>query len=159
MEELQMEELQMEIGLEEQTETPEMESTPNEITLEYATLRYEAPIVYITFKENVELGFPETRELISCSEKLSEGKPYLVLSDARASVRVTPEGRRIAADVKEAPLHRGSAVLLNSILLKSSINFFTGFTMPAFPFRIFTEKTEAVDWLLKLPVLSLQQNS
>lgn len=148
MEELQMEALQI--------EALQMESLQKEIVLDYATLRYEEPIVYIVFKNDVELGFPETRELISCAEKLSNKKPYFVFFDARANVQVTPEGRRVAANTNEAPLHRGSAVLLNSDMLKLGLNFFNGLTTPSFPFKAFTDKQEAIDWLLKLSLTPLQ---
>ena len=135
-----------------------MELEQKEIILDYATLHYEEPIVYIVFKANTQLGFPETRELISCAEKLSNKKPYFIFSDVRANVEVTREGRRVAADINEAPLHLGSAVLLNSNMLKLGVNFFNGFTTPVFPFRAFTDKQEAINWLLKLPTIPLKRN-
>lgn len=141
-----------------QIEAPQMELLQKEIVLEYATLRYEEPIIHITFKENIELGFPETRELIFNSEKLSNNKPYFVLSDVRTNVQVTPEGKRVAANANEAILNRGCAILLNSNMLKLGINFFNEFNTPSFPFRAFTDKQEAIDWLLKLPLTSLPQN-
>ena len=99
-----------------------MRKIPDIIDLEYVTIYYEAPVVYFIFKEEVELGFPEIRELTSCAEKLSGNKPYLVFSDVRLNVGVTSEGRRVAADVKEAPLHRGTAVLVNNNMFKIAVN-------------------------------------
>lgn len=127
-----------------------MESQRQEIILEYATLYYEEPIVYIVFNDGVELGFPETKELISCAEKLSDYKPYFVFSDVRANVQVTREGKRVARDRNQAPLHLGSAILLNSTMLKFGINFFKDIGDPSYPFRAFTDKQEAINWLLKL---------
>ena len=128
------------------------QSTSTEVELFYVTMRYERPIVHLVFKKDVELGFPEMRELTSYAEKLSDNKPYLVFSDVRANVKVTSEGRRVAADIKEAPLHRGNAVLVNSNMLKQAINFFSDFKKPVFPYRAFTDKQKAIDWLLELPV-------
>lgn len=122
----------------------------HKIDLEYVTIYYEEPVVYLNFKEGAELGFPQIRELTSHAESLSGNKPYFVFSDVRLPVSVTPEGRRVAADVKEAPLHRGSAVLVSNEMFKLAINFFNGLKKPSFPYRAFTDKQEALEWLLKL---------
>lgn len=132
-----------------------MEPQEQEIILDYATLHYEEPIVHIVFQEGAQLGFPEMRRLIACAEKLSGKKPYFVFSDVRANVQVTREGKRVAKDINEAPLHLGSAILLNSNMLAMGINFFQDLGYPQFPFRAFTDKQEAIDWLLKLPTIPL----
>lgn len=120
--------------------------------LYYVSMYYEEPVVHFTFKEGAELGFPEIRELTACAEKLSGNKPYVVFSDARVNMSVTTEGRRVSADSKEAPLHRGSAVLVNNNMLKLAMNFFGNFKTPSFPFRAFTDKQKAIEWLLQLPL-------
>lgn len=118
------------------------------IELDYVTISYKEPVVYLVFKDGAELGFPQIRELTSHAEKLCGNKPYLVFSDTRAKVNVTPEGRKVSADSKEAPLHRGTAVLVKSSMIKIAINFFGGLQKPMYPFRAFTDKKEAIDWLL-----------
>ncbi len=82
-----------------------------QIELPYATLSYGAPIVDITYKRNAQLGFIEIRELIATAQRLSDGKPYVVLSDVRQGIEVTPLGRKVVSDPAEAPLHRGTAIL------------------------------------------------
>lgn len=129
-----------------------MVEVPKAIELEYVTMHYEDPVVHFVFKDDIELGFPQIRELTACAEKLAGHKPYVVLSDVRAAVSVTPEGRRISADSKEAPLCRGSAVLVNSSMLKTAMNFFSGFKKPVYPFRAFTDKQKALEWLSQLPL-------
>ncbi|MEW6470029.1 MAG: hypothetical protein AB1458_13960 [Bacteroidota bacterium] len=122
------------------------------IDLGYATLHYQEPVVHIVFHDGAELGFPEVRQLTRCAEQLSGKKPYLVLSDARARVNVTYEGRKLAADVREAPLHRGSAILVWRSMYKVAINIFSDIRKPPYPFRAFTRKQEALDWLLQQPL-------
>jgi len=116
--------------------------------LEYAFIYYEKPIVYFSFKENVEIGALEIRELIKQAEKLSGHTLYFTFSDATKSMNVTYEGRRVSADSNEAPLHRGNAVLVKNGRYKIAANFFSNFDKPLFPFRAFTDKQEAIDWLL-----------
>ncbi len=120
------------------------------VELPYVTIHYNKPIVHLVFKEGVKLDFPEIKELTKYSEELSEQTPYFVFSDVALNVDVTPEGRKAAADDKNAPLHRGSAVLVNSTMLKLAANFFTNFSKPLYPFRAFTDKQKAIDWLLSL---------
>jgi hypothetical protein len=123
-----------------------------EVKLPYVNITYEDPIVYFIFIEGAELGFPEIRELTACAEKLSGNKPYLSFSDARVNLSVTNEGRRVAADLKNAPLVRGNAILLKNNMLKVAANFFYNFNKPLFPFRAFTDKEKAISWLLSLPL-------
>jgi hypothetical protein len=123
-----------------------------QIELEYVTIRYKAPIVYLTFKPGAELGFPEIEELTSYAEKLSANKPYLVLSDARAHVKVTPEGKKHSADAKYSRLQNGTAVIVKNTIYQLAANFFIGIQKPEFPFSVFTEEQKAIDWLLSLPL-------
>ena len=119
------------------------------LALPYATLTFKSPVVHIVYASKVELGLFEIRDLIAHSEKLSGGQPYLVLADARGGLSVTPQGRRIASDVKEAPLHRGTAVLVNARLLAVAMNFFEAWQRPPYPYRAFTTEAEAMSWLGK----------
>lgn len=123
-----------------------------EIILPYATLRYKAPIVYLVFKPDVELGFPEMLELVRSAEQVSNYTPYFILSNAREKITITPEGRKFSAQAKNAPYHRGTALLVKNSMLKAGLNFFAGLNPPAFPFRVFSNEEEAIHWLLHLPV-------
>lgn len=129
-----------------------MTTAPEIIELEYAVISYSEPVVEIKFKDGVELGFPEIRELTRMSEKLSNHKPYLVFSDVRVNINVTSEGRRVAGNPAEAPLHRGTALLVNNVLIKEAMNFFGGLRRPAYPYRVFTDKQKAITWLLRQPL-------
>jgi hypothetical protein len=122
----------------------------NYITLPYAILSYDDPIVNIVFKEDIELGFLEIKQLVLSAEELSAGKPYCTLSEVMKNVRITPIGRKLAVDKNEAPLNYGSAVVVNNVLLELAGNFFRSNASPEFSFRIFTDKEKAREWLLSL---------
>src|SRR4051812_48272091 len=113
----------------------------NEITLSYVIIKYEEPIVYLKFKEGTELGFPEIRELIFYAEKLSNKSNYVVLSDIRETVRVTYEGKKYALDVKNAPYHKGTAVLVSNNVYSLAVNVFMGIKDPEFPYKAFTDES------------------
>jgi hypothetical protein len=124
----------------------------NEINLPYVRITYSEPIVYFEYKEGTELGFPEMRELISCAEKLSGHKPYVTFSDVRLDINVTNEGKKVLADAKNLPLFRGTAALVTNNLYKFAANFLNSFNKSPYPFRAFTSKEEAINWLLTLPL-------
>lgn len=129
-----------------------LKSNMETIELEYVKIHYAQPIVYLAFKEDAAIGFPEVRELTFYAEKLSGHKPYVVFSDCRVNMDVTREGRRLAAKAKEAPLHKGSAVLVKNTAYQLAANLFSEFDKPEFPYRVFTDKQKALDWLLQLPL-------
>jgi hypothetical protein len=113
-------------------------------------MHYDEPIVHIIFHKNAELGFPEIKELTVQSEKLSGNRPYLVLSDVRESMEVTPQGRKLAAEAHFAPLCRGSAVIVKNQLMQLATNFFVNLRKPNYPFRAFVDRESALKWLRTL---------
>lgn len=124
----------------------------NETVLSYVTIRYDAPIIYLTFKEGSELGFPEIKELTFYAEKLSNKKNYVVFSDVREIVTVTPEGKKHALENKHAPFHKGAAVLVKNTAYSLAANLFIGLSQPEFPYKVFTDEQKAKEWLLTLPL-------
>ena len=120
------------------------------IELSYVTIEYKAPIVYFSYKEGTELGFPEIRELISYAEKLSNGKPYVTFSDVRVNLNITEEGRRIVEDLNSMPLFRGTAALVKNSVYSFAANFMNNFSRKPYPFKVFTEKEKAINWLKSL---------
>jgi len=124
----------------------------NIIELSYVIIKYEAPIAYFTFKEGAELGFPEIKELISYAEKLSNGKTYVTFSDVRANMSITEEGNRYVSDMKNMPFFRGTAALVKNSMYSFAANFMNNFSKKPYPFRVFTDKNKATEWLRSLPL-------
>jgi len=121
-----------------------------EAEFSYARISYDAPIVYIEFKEGAELGFGEMREMIHYAEELSGHTPYVALSDVRVDVSVTPMGKKVASDPAAAPLCRGSAIVVKSKMLQAAANFYTVLNPSPHPFKAFTDKQAAIHWLSTL---------
>lgn len=122
------------------------------IELSYASITYEAPIVYFEYKEGTELGFPEIRELIACAEQLSGHTPYLTFSDVRVNMNLTNEGKRYVENMKNMPLFRGTAILVKNDFYRFALNFLNNLNKTQYPFNAFTNKQKAINWLLTLPL-------
>jgi hypothetical protein len=129
-----------------------MNGEKKEIELPYVSIKFEAPIVYFVYKEDVELGFPEIRELIFYAEKFSGKKNYFTFSDVTMNVNITNEGKRIVANAKNMPYFKGTAVLVKNDIFKFAANFLNQFHKPNYPFRAFTSRDKAIAWLLTLPL-------
>ncbi len=118
--------------------------------LPYATLEYREPIVYITFKAEGDIGFKEVWELIEVTQELAGQKPYVVLSDVRDGVNLTPQGKKTAQDPNAAPLHRGTAVVVRNSMMQVAANFFEKIRPLPYPFRAFSDMQQAEAWLKSL---------
>jgi len=127
-----------------------MNEAIKKIDLPYVSITYIEPIVYFEYKEGTELGFPEILKLISCAEELSNHKPYVTFADARVSINITNEGKRILSDIENMPLFRGTAVLVNNNLYKYAATLLGIYSRPEYPFRAFTSKEDAIKWLSSL---------
>jgi hypothetical protein len=90
----------------------------NEIKLAYVSITYKEPIVYFVYAKDVELGFPEMRELISSAEALSGHKPYFTFSDVRANLSITKEGKRVVEDLATCPF--SEALLYSSKIMRTN---------------------------------------
>jgi hypothetical protein len=117
------------------------------IHLHYVAIKYEEPVIRLTFKAGAELGFPEMEEMVFYCEKLSNKKNYVVLSDSRCGVTVTPEGRKYSAQAKNSPLQKGTAVLVKNEAYRIALNLFLGFQEPEFEYKVFTDEEKAIEWL------------
>jgi hypothetical protein len=53
-------------------------------------------------------------------------------------------------DKSAAPLHRATAVLVDSNMMKAAVNFFGRVTRSVYPHRAFSNEEQAVKWLLSL---------
>ncbi|MGZ3900354.1 MAG: DUF7793 family protein [Bacteroidia bacterium] len=117
------------------------------IELSYCTLRFDGTMVVLSIKDGSVFDVAECREMIKMATRLADNKPYVLLSDARVYFSITPEGRKITADKKEAPLLKANAVIINNLPARLLANFFGNFNKPHFKFKVFTSEKKAVAWL------------
>jgi hypothetical protein len=120
------------------------------VDLPYCTVSYTSPVTTIRFKENAELDALETREMIAAVQLVGKNRPCFLLSDARGDLNITSEGRKIAADKIENPNLIANAVVVDSLSVKLTANFFLKFNKPYFKLKIFNTEEKAMEWLLNL---------
>lgn len=119
----------------------------SEVDLTAAILKYEEPVMYLVLKDNVQLNPAHVREIADSASELSAGKPYLLFSDARVHIKLTPEATSTASDRNLLSLIGASAILVKSWPQKMIANLFIRYSEMPFPTRLFTNASKALSWL------------
>jgi hypothetical protein len=121
----------------------------NEIELEYVSVIYQKPIIYLRFKRHIVLGAKEILEIGEAGRKLSNSKHRLVLTDARIPVDISPEGAKAGSNPKNIADVVANAVLIRWLGQRLIANVFITINKPPYPTRVFTDEAKAVKWLLE----------
>ena len=123
----------------------------NEIILPYATIRCIDPIVYCRYNKDVELGFPEIKELYSCIESIVGKKSCLIFYDVFLIGNLTNEGKRILKNYSNSVFCKGTAILIDKDRYECVQNLVNSYHL-TYPFRIFNSGQDAIDWLYTLSI-------
>lgn len=118
-----------------------------EVDLSVGILRYEEPVMFLILKEDTCLTAAKLEEIAESARRLSAGKPYLLFSDARANLDISPDGQRVASSGQLLRLIGASAILVSSWPKKFIANLFIRFNTMPFPMRLFTNAGKALSWL------------
>ena len=118
-----------------------------EVDLSTAFLRYEEPVMYLILKDDIRLTPANIREIANAASELSDGKPYLLFSDARVQMAITAEGQNAASDANILKLIGANAILVSSWPRQMLVNMVAHFSNMPFPMKMFTHPGEALNWL------------
>jgi hypothetical protein len=121
-----------------------------EIILPYAGIVLKNNIVHCTFK-NIELGFPEIKEVATCIQALTDKLPYLILADLSHIRNITNQGRRILSDYSDLPFCNGTAILINKPRYECVQDLIKSY-QTKYPIEVFYTEKEAEDWLKSLSI-------
>ena len=104
----------------------------------------EDNIIYIDILPNAELVLEDSNEIYDAVMKLAGGKLYPLLIDAESIVSMDRDARKRFS--KETTVS-AVALLVKTPLSKIIGNFFVGLNKTSIPFKLFTSKTDAFEWL------------
>jgi len=94
----------------------------------------------------------EARKDFKAISIMNGGRPALILNDFRGAkiVSVDRDVREYMAGEKVTAKIKAFAVLVNSPVGKSFINFWLRINRPVYPSKVFTHEQDAVEWLLEI---------
>ena len=81
------------------------------------------------------------------AESLAGGRRYPVLADSRQIKSMDREARAFYAKPEGTTMVLAVAILVQSPVQRTLVNFFLAVNKPQFPVRFFTSEDEAVAWL------------
>lgn len=99
-------------------------------------------------KKEILLDLSTCQKLIEMRHKISAGEKQYWLYDFKNIKGMPAEGKEFADKYGQDYLH-ASAALVHNHLQKYIVNIFIAIKKPKIPFRAFTDRTEATNWLLK----------
>ncbi len=109
---------------------------------------YKQGYVRVLFFDNVVLDIDLQKKLIDNYLVLCEGKRYPFLFEAMENVTVTKEARENAKILEDIAPAIATAVIASTLPYRMIANFYLKFNKPKKPFKIFSDKNDAVKWLL-----------
>ena len=106
--------------------------------------RRDDNIIHIDILPNAELVLQDSNEIYDAVMKVSEGNIYPLLIDSTSIVSMDREARKRFSN---ETVVTAVALLVGTPLSKIIGNFFIGLNKTSIPFKIFTSKTDALEWL------------
>lgn len=92
------------------------------------------------------LDLEGAEKYVDAIQTIGDGKKMRVFLDLRAGEGASQNARNYLAK-EGAKVHEAMAMWVNSPFTKMLGNFFIGFSQPSYPTKLFTEKTNAIQWL------------
>jgi hypothetical protein len=119
-----------------------------EIKINEATVALrEDGIVQVTFNRNVTVDVPLQMLLLNLYNEITEKKKHPFLYEAFSGAKVTKEAKENAIRIESLGPGNAYAVVADSIAYQLIANFYVKVKKPVHPFKVFTNKEDAVKWL------------
>jgi hypothetical protein len=107
----------------------------------------ENGILYHVYPNGLEITLPVARHITQNRIKISGGKSWPLLTDARRLKSIDKEAREFWAKDEGLQYLTAGVVLINSPILKLLGNAFIFIDKPAKPLKLFTNQEAALKWL------------
>lgn len=104
-------------------------------------------IILARFHPGAEVSADDARENLAVTRELTGGQRMPVLVDLRRVRSQSAEARALFAGPEATAVSAAVALLIGSPLSRVVGNFYLGFNRPEVPTRLFTDETEAMQWL------------
>lgn len=115
---------------------------------EYIEMWTEDGILYHVYGEDAEINITIAQHITKNRIKISEGKSWPLLTDARNLRSIDKEARDYWSTPGEGmQFLLAGALVINNPILKLLGNAFTRINRPPRPFRLFTDYNSAKAWL------------
>lgn len=118
---------------------------------DYVGIWIENDILFSNYKQQLSMDIDIAKQIVEDRIAFTNGKPYFILIDFTHLKSVTKEARDFMnnADGGLKGL-LGGAFVSNNVVATLFVNLFLKVSNPAIPAKFFTNKQDALDWLVKV---------
>ena len=113
----------------------------------YLTLVVEDGILIGTYTAGIKVDLKVAKQMVEFRLIFSAGKSYPFFADVREVKMINKEARDYFASSEGIKGIIATAVFVDNFVSKTIGNFFINFSRPAIPTRIFSNRSEAINWL------------
>lgn len=110
---------------------------------------WDKGILICEVKQDANIVLEDAIEQIAIATELTALMEWAMLVDVRLVNSVTKEARVYYSDESVVKGRCAIAMLVDSYFSKMISNFFITYSKPAYPIKLFTSKTKAIEWLKK----------
>jgi len=122
-----------------------IKTTAIETSIAFLEIRDE--VLFVVFKEGVEIQLENIDEIIKARKVLQQGKKVLVLTDIRNVWHASKAAKARAGNEEFLKLSYATAILVGSLPTRLLANFYIKFNKPKVSTKMFTSKEKALTWL------------
>ena len=120
-----------------------------EVSNEYIRYWVEDGILHSEFKQDITLHASLCSKIIELRHEISEGKKQYWCYDFKHVTSMPRDGKEYAEKYGQDYLYASAAIVYNH-LQKYIVNIFIAIKNPKIPFKAFTNKEKAVQWLKEI---------
>jgi hypothetical protein len=121
---------------------------PNEVRTRVGVSRVDADgILHVIFLPGVEQTLADAQDFFRAGAELRAGRRWPILVDLRRTKTQDRDVRKYYGSPEVSQTASVMAVLVSSSLSRLTANLFITLTKPSAPTRMFTDETEACEWL------------
>jgi hypothetical protein len=112
----------------------------------FAVVEIKDDIYYVTYKKGITINLEDAKEMIRNRLIFAGNASYPMLVEEEGISSIAKDAREYMSKEGTAGVTAG-AFILKSVYSTFLINFYLTVTRPKIPYRMFTDKTKAIEWL------------
>ncbi len=129
----------------------------NSVKTRVAELTIESPeLIRIKLLDGSEIEKDDAQEVLEAIHKITEKKPYYLLTETAEHFTASNAARQHMADNIYKTSIAANAICLSSLTIRLFINSYIHFNRPKVPTRVFNSEAEAIKWMKSFPLKQIK---